>query len=94
MDGLRAGEMEYIFRGEISFSDKRISETIFKAIYNDIIRERLKDVHVKLELSGHIVKCEIRSKSFAKFRGFVNTLLRLINLTSLLISSLDKLSNN
>jgi len=74
------GKLKYVLRGEIRFPESKLAETIYKSIYNDIVREKLVDVNVSLWLKGSKIEFEVSSDSFAKFRGFTNTLLRLIRI--------------
>jgi len=77
-----SGRLKYIFNASFKFPSEEISEVVYKAIYSDVAREKMREVEVKLHLSGPIVECEVSSKSLAKFRGFLNTLLRLMYLAS------------
>ena len=79
------GKLKFTIRGKIKFQDRYVSRTVFKAIYPDIVRNEVRDVLVKLDLTDEIVYFEIQSSSYAKFRGALTSFLRLIRTTVELI---------
>ncbi len=75
----------------MSFPDVRLAEVVYSSIYPDMARERIRDLTFELTLSGNSIVCDVSSDSYAKFRGFVTTLLRLIFVSTKII---DVVSND
>ena len=78
-------ELRFIIRGRIKFQDSNIAKTVFRAIYPDVVRNEVKDVSIMLNLVNENVYFEIQSSSYAKFRGTLTSLLRLIRVAIELI---------
>lgn len=83
--------LEYILKCDIEFPDETVAKTVYKSIYNDVVRDKLDQVEIKLDLSRSKLGFEIRSRSLAKFLGFTNTTLRLISLVCDLIEKIKSI---
>lgn len=65
--------------------DRRIAELIYAAISPEMLGDEPGGVKVKTELNGDEIRMNILTESFAKFRGVLSTVLRLIRMSSEII---------
>jgi tRNA threonylcarbamoyladenosine modification (KEOPS) complex Pcc1 subunit len=79
------GVVTYSLQLKVEFEGEKVAETIFRAIYSDVRRERIVDATITLECSGSSIIFTAASPSYARFRGVISTFLRLVGVSEALI---------
>lgn len=77
------------FEVEIDFGEKKFAGVVYRSIYPDIKRDRDRDVEVDLTLFDTFLYFKLSSSSYAKFRGVMATILRLVLLSQETLSNLE-----
>ncbi|MFQ5711064.1 MAG: KEOPS complex subunit Pcc1 [Candidatus Geothermarchaeales archaeon] len=75
---------------ELGFPSKDIAEVVYSSIHPDVAHEGGRGLQIALTLKGFSILCAISSSSYAKFRGFITSFLRLIFVSSKILGVVNQ----